>query len=155
MEKNMIDKVGQQAQEMLEAIAKLEVPAKVRAMAEESVAKAREVNAKWNAASSTGATVLEETVLATQAGIKTVAETVMANTMANAEAAFDAAQKLARAKSLAEVAQIQAKFAQEQLAKAGEQAKALLELSTKAAKETNDTLTAIAAKAVEDLKKLS
>ncbi len=151
----MIDKVSKQAQEMFEAAVNLEVPPKIRAMAEESVAKAREANAKWNAASSTGATALEKTVLATQASFKTVAEKVMANTMANAEAAFDAAQKLARAKSLTEVAQIQAAFAQEQVAKAGEQAKALLELSTKAAKETNDTLTAIAAKAVEDLKKLS
>lgn len=151
----MIDKVNQQAQEMLEAVAKLEVPAKVRAMAEESVTKAREVNAKWNKASSIGASVLEETVLATQAGFKRVAETVVANTMANTEAAFDAAQRLAKAKSLAEVAQIQAEFAQAQLAKAGEQAKTLLELSAHAAKETNDVLSAIANKAVEDLKKLS
>lgn len=151
----MIEKINRQAQDMIEAVTKLEVPAGLRAMAEESVATARQAQAKWNAAGSTGATVIEETVRATQAGFKLVAEKVVADTLANTEAAFDAAQKLAAAKSLAEVATIQARYAEEQLVKASEQTKALLDLSTKAAKETNDALAAIAAKAVEDLKKLS
>ena len=51
------------------------------------------------------------------------------------------------------MAQLQAKFVQEQLALASQQGKALLELSAKIAQETTDTLTAIATKSAGDLQK--
>ena len=49
---------------------------------------------------------------------KTIGDKVLSHAEAAAEAAFDAAQGLARAKTLPEVAKLQAKFVQEQLAMA-------------------------------------
>jgi hypothetical protein len=53
--------------------------------------------------------------------VKTLAAKALDNALANTEAAFDAAQAIARAKDMNEAAQLQAKFLQAQFAKAGEQ----------------------------------
>ena len=64
----------------------------------------------------------------------------------------EAAQDLARARTLPEVAQLQARFLQEQLARVSTQGKGLLELTMKVAKDTTDTWNAIATKFAEDMK---
>jgi len=81
----------------------------------------------------------------------TLGDEMLSNAMATVEAAFDAAQALASAKTFPEAAQLQTKFLQEQLAMASQQCKAQFELSAKIAQETTDTLTAIATKAANDL----
>ena len=149
----MNDQIAKQATEFMNAASKAEIPAQVRAIAEDSVAKAKEAYGTFNAAAQNGAKAMEDVIHANQASAKTVSETVMSNVMANTEAAFDAAQKLARAKSLPEVFQLQAKFAQDQMTKLTEQAKGLFELSGKVSKETTDKLASIATKAVNDAKK--
>jgi hypothetical protein len=151
----MNEQITRQAQDMLAAVVKTEVPAEVRTMAQESVAKAREAYGKWTNAAQAGAKALEEMMVTTQSGAKTVGETVLGHAVANTEAAFDAARGLARARTLPEAAQLQVKFVQEQLAIVGEQGKGLLELTAKVAKETTDALTAIATRAAEDLKKVA
>jgi len=151
----MNEQLTRQAQDMLAAVVKTEVPAEVRTMVQDGVAKTREAYAKWTTAAQTGSKALEEVMLATQAGAKTVGETIFGNALANTEAAFDAAQGLARARTLPEVAQLQTRFVQELLAIVSKQGKGLLELTVKVAKETADTLTAIATKAADDLKKVA
>ena len=148
----MNEQITRQAQDMLAAVVKTEVPAEVRAMAQDNVDKAREAYAKWTTAAQTGTKALEEILAATQLGAKTVGEKVMGHALANTKAAFDAAQALARASTLPEAAQLQARFVQQHLAIVSEQGKGLLELTVKVAKETTDTLTAIATKAANDLK---
>ena len=149
----MATKVTEELEKLLDLATKLEIPAQVRAMALESVEKAREANAKWNVAAAEGASLLEEAVMASQTGMKALADKIVSNSVSNIESAFDAAQKLSRAKSVAEAAQIQAQFAKDQVAAVQEQSKALLEISQRIAKEANDKLVAISAKAVESLKK--
>lgn len=149
----MATKVTEELEKLLDSATKLEIPAQVRAMALESVEKAREANAKWNVAAAEGASLLEEAVMASQTGMKALADKIVSNSVSNIESAFDAAQKLSRAKSVAEAAQIQAQFAKDQVAAVQEQSKALLEISQRIAKEANDKLVAISAKAVESLKK--
>lgn len=151
----MKDQITRQAQEMLAAAARIEVPAEVRAMAEDGVAKAREAYAKWNAAAQNGTKAIEDVALTAHAAAKTVTEKVYANALANTEATLDAAAKLARARTLNEAAQVQAKFVQDQIAAVTEQGKAVFELSVRVAKETTDAMTAIATKVAEDLKKVA
>ena len=67
--------------------------------------------------------VLEEVMLATHAGAKAIGEKVLQNSVVNTEAAFDAAQAIARAKTFPEAARLQANFVQQQLAVASSQTK--------------------------------
>ncbi len=149
----MTEHIARQAQDMLAAAAKTEVPAEVRAFAQESVAKTREAFDKWNVGARQSTRVLEEVLLAARTGVKTIGEKALGNALANTEAAFDAAEGVARARTVPEAAQLQARFVQERLAALNAQGKALFELSIRVAKETTDTLAAIATEAeLGDLK---
>ena len=149
----MNEYIAQQTQAFMANAANTQVPADVQAFAQDSVARAREAFAKWSAGTQSGIRAIDRVMLANQSGAKTIGDKVLSNVQAAAEAAFDAAQGLARAKTLPEVAKLQAKFVQEQLAMASQQGKALLELSAKIAEETTDTLTAIATRSAGDLQK--
>jgi hypothetical protein len=123
-----------------------------RAVGQESVVKAREVCAKWSIAVEKGAKVLEDVITVAQSNAKTVARRIADDTLANTSSALDAAQQLVDAKTLPEAAQLQVKFVQTQMNVIGEQGKALIELSLKAAKETADAWMKAASNAVGDLK---
>lgn len=151
----MNETITRQARDMLAAASKAEVPSEVRAIAEDGVAKAREAYAIWTAAVEAGVKAMEELATVTQMAAKTMGDKVAGNTVANTEAAFAAAERLARAKTLPEAAQLQARFAQDQLALAGVQGKELFDLSTQVAKETAETLSAIAAKTANSIKKIA
>ena len=149
---DMNEHIARQTQAFLAAAVNTEVPAELQAAAQEGVAKARDAFATWNAAALSGTQAINEVMLAGRSGAETVGAKVLNNAHAAAEAAFDAAQALARAKTFPEVAQLQTKFVQEQLAVASQQGKALFELSAKIAQETTDALAAIATKAASDPK---
>jgi len=149
----MHEEIARQVRDMVAAAAKTEVPAQVRAIGQESVAKARETCARWSIALEQGARALEEVVLAAQANAKTVVRRIAEDVLANTSSALDAAEQLVDAKTLPEAAQLQAKFVQTQVNVMGEQGKALLELSLKVAKEGADAWIAAARNAVGDLNK--
>ena len=148
----MNEHIARQAREMLAAAAKTEVPPEMRALAQETVAKAREAVGKWTSGARQGAHALEEVALTAQTGLRTISEKAFDNALANTETAFEAAEKLARASTLTEAAQLQARFLQDQLAVVSRQGRELVELSVKAAQETKDALTLIATKFADDLK---
>jgi hypothetical protein len=125
----------------------------VHAFAEESVAKTREAYRKINIVAKDGAKVLEDVVLTAQAGAKALGEKVLSNANANTEAVFDAAQAIARARTLPEVARLQADVVHQQLAVANAQTKELFELSAKITQQTLETVTAAATKTLEQLRK--
>jgi hypothetical protein len=106
-----------------------------------------------NTAAKDSVKVMEEVMLAAQAGAKAIGEKVLQNTTVNTEAVFDAAQAIARARTLPEAARLQADFMQQQLAAAGAQSRELLELSTKVAKQTFDTVNAAATKTFDQIKR--
>jgi phasin len=122
-------------------------------MAEDGVAKTREAYQKLQDVAKDNAKVVEEVVLAAQAGAKAIGEKVLHNTTVNTEAAFDAAQALARARSLPEAARLQADFVQQQLAAAGAQTKELFELSTKVARQTFESMNAAATRSFDQMKR--
>ena len=149
----MNEQYTRQAQEMFNAAKDARIPENVQHMAEEGVAKTREAYKKINAATKDGAKVVEDVMVAAQASVKTLGEKVLNNTMANTESLFDAAQAIARARSLPEAAKLQADFMQQQFAAVGAQSKEFFELSTKLAKQTFDSMNTATTKSFEQMKK--
>ena len=148
------DDFARQAQDMFAAAKDAKIPENLQHFAEESVTKTREMFHKFNATAKDNAKVMEDVMLATTACNKSISEKVFQNTMANTEAAFDAAAAMAKCKTLPEAAQIQAKFLQSQMTIAGTQTKELFELSTKVAKQTFEMMNQAATKSFEQIKKV-
>jgi phasin len=151
----MNEQFTRQAQDILAAAKDARIPENVQAFAEESVTKTREAYNKLSNVAKDNVKVLEEVMLATHAGAKAIGEKVLQNSVVNTEAAFDAAQAIARAKTFPEAVRLQANFVQQQLAVASSQTKELFELSTKVAKQTFETLNVAATKSFEQIKKAS
>ena len=150
---NMYDQFTRQAQEMFNAAKDARIPENVQAFAEDSVSKTREAFHRMNGVAKDGVKVVEEIVLASHAGAKTIGEKLMQNTAVNTEAAFDAAQQMARAKSVQEIARLQADFFQQQMAAASAQTKELFELSTKVSRQTFETINSAAQRSFDHIKK--
>jgi hypothetical protein len=144
---------ARQAQDMFAAAKDARIPENMQHMAEETVAKSREMFHKFSAVAKDGSKVVEDMILASTAGNKAIGEKLLQNTINNTEAAFDAAQAMARAKTLPEAIQIQAKFMQQSMAVAGTQTKELFELSTKVAKQNFEMMNSAATKSFEQFKK--
>jgi phasin len=142
-----------QAQEMFSAGKDAKIPENMSAFAEDAVAKTRDAYNKMNHVTKDNAKVMEDVMLTAQAGAKSIGEKLMANTLANTEAAFDAAQAMAKAKTFPEIARLQANYWQQQFAAVGAQQKELFELSSKVAKQTFDTVGSATAKSFEQMKK--
>ena len=148
----MNDQFTRQAQSMLAAAKEARIPENVQAFAEDSVAKTRDAYTKLNAAAQDGVKAMQEIVLAAQAGAKSFGEKMLHTASVNAEAAFDAAEAMARAKTVPEIARLQASFIQQQLATASTQTKEFIELSNKIGRQTLESMNAVASKTFEQLK---
>ena len=149
----MNEQFTRQAQDMFRAAQDARIPENVQAMAEEGVAKTREAMQKLQGVAKDNAKVVEDVVLAAQAGAKAIGEKVLHNTTANTEAVFDAAQAIARARSLPEAARLQADFMQQQFAMAGAQTKELFELSAKVARQAMESMNAAATRSFDQTKR--
>lgn len=146
---------ARQTQEFFSAAKEARIPEQVQAIAEDSVSKARETYGKFNSVAKDGVKVLEEVMVTAHAGAKSIGDKVLKNTETNTEAVFEAAQALARAKTLPEFVRLQTAFVQQQLSAAGAQSKELFELSTKVAQQTLESLNSAASKTFEQIKKAS
>jgi phasin len=154
METRMNDQFTRQAQDMLAAAKEARIPENVQAFAEESVAKTRDAYTKLNAATQDSVKAVEEIVLAAQAGAKSFSEKFIHAATTNAEAAFDAAEAIAKAKTLPEVARLQADFFKQQLAAASSQTKEFFDLSNKISRQTLESMNSAATKTFEQFKKV-
>jgi phasin len=151
----MNDQFTRQAQEMFAAAKDARIPENIQAIATDSVAKTREAYSKFNAVTKDGVKVIEDVMLAAHAGAKTIGEKVLRNAEVNTEAAFEAAQAIAKAKTFPEAARLQTTFIQQQFAAAGAQTKELFELSAKVAQQTFETMNSAASKTFDQIKKAS
>ncbi len=149
----MNEQFTRQAQEMFNAAKDARIPENMQVFAEESVAKTREAYTKISTVAKDNAQALEEVMLTSQAGAKAIGEKVLHNTAVNTESLFDAAQAMARARSLPEAFRLQANFFQQQMAAASAQTKELFDLSSKVAKQTMETVSTAATKSFEQVKK--
>lgn len=150
----MNDQFARQAQDMLAAAKDARIPENVKVFAEESVAKSRDAFAKFSAATQDNVKAVEEIVQTAQAGAKTFSEKVMQAAAVNVEAAFDAAEAIARAKTLPEVARLQADYLKQQFAAASSQTKEFFELSNKISRQTLESMNAAATKSFEQIRKI-
>ena len=128
------------------------LPENFQAFAQDSVAKSREAFAKLASVAADQAKTVESVATEAQSGVKTLGEKALGNLARNASAAFDAADALARAKSIPEAAKLQADFVQSQLAAFGLQTKEFLELSTRIAQQSFEAFGSAAAKGFEQSK---
>ena len=144
---------ARQTQDFFAAAKDARIPEQVQAIAEDSVSKARETYGKFNTVAKDGAKAFDEATVAAFAGAKSIGDKVLKNTENNTEAVFDAAQALARAKTLPELLRLQTAFVQQQFTAAGAQSKELFELSTKVAQQTFESLNAAATKTFDQIKK--
>ena len=149
----MNDQFKRQAEQFTNAAKDARIPENVQAFAIDSVTKSREAFDKISHVAQDQAKVAEDLMIATQAGAKTIGGKIMENTARNTHAVFDAAEAMARARSLPEAMQLQAQFMQQQMALAGAQTKELFELSTRVAQQTFETINATAAKSFDQMKK--
>lgn len=151
----MNEQFKRQAEDFLKAAKDARIPDNVQAFAEDTVVKSREAFHKISAVTKEHAQTAEELLLATQAGARSIGAKLVDNTMSNAAAVFDAAEAIARAKTLPEATRLQAEFFQKQLAAAGAQTKELFELSTRVAQQTLQTVNEAAGKTMEKVRKSS
>lgn len=149
----MNEQFTRQTQEFFDAAKDARIPENMQAFAEDAVEKSRTAFEKVQEATKDNAKAVEELVAAATDGAKTIGEKVLRNTELNAEAAFDAAEAIARAKTLPEIARLQSSFVQQQMAVAGAQTKELFELSTKVAQQTFQTVNEMSAKTLDQVKK--
>jgi len=149
----MNEQFTRQAQEMFNAAKDARIPENLAVFAEESVAKTRDAYVKMSAVAKDGVKVVEDVMLASHAGAKAIGEKVFENASQNTEAAFEAAQAMARARTLPEAMRLQANFFQQQFAAASAQTKELFDLSSKVARQTLETVNTAATKSFEQVRK--
>jgi phasin len=111
--------------------AQFEIPAEMRALAEQSVEQARVAFDKFISAAHNAVNTFEGRAKTAQAGAKDVSEKAMAYAEENVNNAFVFAQKLVRAKDINDLMQLQADFVKAQMQILSEQAKELGETATK------------------------
>ena len=107
----------------------------VQTMIESSMGKGREFYDKAAEYAKENMKTIEQVVVAAQASSKQVGEKVLRDAEASAKSFFDTATAMARAKSISEIAGLQADFVQQQLAAVGEQSKAFFEFYSKVAQQ--------------------
>ncbi len=150
----MNEQLTRQTYEMFSVMQEGRIPETLQAIAEGTLVKTRQGYASMSAMTRECAKVAEEAVLVTHANARAIGAKVFKYSVANAEAAFDTAQAIARAKTIPEAVTLQASYLQRQLATGGEQMKDLFELSAKLAREAFDSLNASGVKGFEHFKKL-
>jgi len=141
-----------QADEFLRTAADVKVPESVQHFAEDSVAKTREAYAKMTATAQDAQRAMAEVAGATTQSAKTLGEKLLANYAANTEAVFDAAEAIARSRSVPEAIKLQASFMQQQMAKQSEQTREFFELSAKLTQQTFATFNSVATKSFNSAK---
>ena len=122
------------------------VPEHVLAIAQQGVAASKELYERSASAAQDGAKVMTEIADTAWGSAKMLNEKLVQNLMANTEAAFDAAQAIATAKSLPEIARLQGEFAQKLAAQAAEQTKEFWDLSARATQHLFEQAQAAAGK---------
>ena len=123
-----------------------ELPESVQAVAQDSVARLREVYRLSAAAAQGGTRLFIEVAETAWGSARLLNDRVVRNVDANTAAAFDAAEACARAGSLMEVAALQGNYLQLLLAATSEQTREFLDLSTRATQHVLETMQAATAR---------
>ena len=129
----MNQQFGQQAFDQTEKLLKdAHIPENVQAIAQHGVAASKDFYEKTAAAAQDSTQTSTEIADTAWGSTKMLNEKVVQNVATNFEAAFEAAQKIATAKSLPEIMTLQSEYFQKLFAQATEQTKEFVDLSTRA-----------------------
>ena len=149
----MIDQWKREARQMFTAAKNARIPGSFAVLAEDAISRSRDAFDHFQSVSTDGTRSVETALRAAQDGARVIGEKVLQNVEQNTEMAFQAAQAMARAKTVPELLQLQSSFLQQHLSVSARQSMDLLELSAKVTQQTYDTMNAVALKAFEPLKK--
>jgi hypothetical protein len=112
----------------------------IQALAQESVARSREIYRVSAAAAQSGVRLFVEVAETAWGSAKLLNDKVARNVASNAAAAFSAAEACARAGSLPEIATLQGNFLQQLLTVTSEQTREFIDLSTRATQHVLETM---------------
>jgi hypothetical protein len=115
-------------------------PAAIHALVQQSVARSCEAYRTSLAAAQAAARVFTVVAETTWGSAKLLNDKILQNLTANAEAAFSAAEAVARARSLPEAARLQGEFLQLLMDSTSEQAREFVDLSARAAQHVLETM---------------
>ncbi len=113
-----------------------EIPSEMRALAEKSVAQAKQAFDGFASAAQQAVSAAENQAAAARSGAKEIGELAMRFTGRNIASSFDFAQKLLHAKGSDEVLSLHSEYVKEQMAALSEQANELSQRSVKVAGKT-------------------
>ena len=122
------------------------VPENMQTAALQGVATSKEFFSKATEAMQDGTKIMIDMADSAWSTTKMLNDKIVRNMTANTEAIFSAAQAMATAKSLPEIASIQSKFVQKFAEQASEQTKDFFELSTRATQHMIEQVQAAASK---------
>ncbi|HVY57984.1 MAG TPA: phasin family protein [Xanthobacteraceae bacterium] len=114
-----------------DATTPFEIPAEMRAFAEQSVERAKEAFDQFMSSAQQAMTTLEDQAAAAQAGAKSVNTKAMSYAERNVATAFEFAKKLVQAKDAQDLARLQSEFVEAQMKALTEQARDLGEAATR------------------------
>jgi len=138
---------GNQAFDQIEKLFRgARVPDNVQALAQQGVTASKDLYSRTAEAVRDGATVMTEIADTVWGSTKMLNDKIAQNLAANAEATFSAAQAIATAKSLPEIAKLQSEYVQRFAAKAAEQTKEFFDLSARATQHVFEKAQAAATK---------
>lgn len=120
---------------MQDPMAKFEIPAEMRKLAEDSVEQAKRAFDGFVTATHRAVGELEDKTRSAQAGARDMGQKAMTFAERNVAASFDLAQKLVRAKDAQEMMRLQAEYVAAQMQILAEQAKELGASASRAAME--------------------
>lgn len=145
----MNDQFKRQFEDMLGVAKDARIPDNVQQIAEQTVERSHDAYLKISNVARDNAKMAEEVILTAQAGAKSIGEKFVTNTLSNTDAVFEAARSIARAKTLPEMARLQAEFMQSQAAIVGQQAREFLDLSNKLMRHSFETMSTATAKTMK------
>ncbi len=150
---NLHETFARQTEAFMDAARDGRVPEGLQTAAQEGIARSREAFATATEATQVAGKALGEVAEVAGKGAMSLAEIAAKNVSASVEAAFEAANRVARAQTFPEAARLQVEFAQSQLMKSGEQGRAFFELSAKIARDTFETMSAATEKCLDGMRK--
>jgi hypothetical protein len=112
----------------------------VQAIAQETVARSRDIYCKSAAAAQGGIRIFTEVAETAWSTARLLNDKVVRNVVSNTESAFNAAEACAKANSLLEIMTLQGEYSRLLLAAASEQTKEFFDLSARATQHVVETM---------------
>ena len=125
------------------------MPDPAQALAQDGLARSRELYRSTMAAAQGGAEMVAVVAETTWGSTKLLNDKILQNVAANTEAAFAAAEAIAAARSLPEAVKLQSDYFQFVVGSAGEQVKEFLDLSARVAQHVFETIQDAASRSVK------